>query len=212
MTIPAGYVPSSQGWYYDLDSGSGPFWLDSDGEMQTVGMAGKMFTDSNGPYARLRVDVGQTGFFAGRECYTFYEFSIPTGTSQTIKLTAPADIILQTFGANLAAAALRIGLYSGGTPSGTFSTALPIFRTNEMSTAGAHTPLVTMAHGGALSGGTLINVLTMTAGSNAQHSTEQSVTSENPLGIAAGTYHIVLTNTDGATATGVFRLRWEERQ
>lgn len=30
-----------------------------------------LMTDGNGPNARLRVDVGQTGFFAGREFRTF---------------------------------------------------------------------------------------------------------------------------------------------
>ena len=45
-----------------------------------------LMTDGNGTYARMRVDVGQTGFFAGREARTFHEFAIPTGQSQIIKV------------------------------------------------------------------------------------------------------------------------------
>ena len=54
----------------------------------------KMLTDDNGEYARLRVDVGQTGFFAGREARTFYQFEIASGATQVIKVVSATDTIL----------------------------------------------------------------------------------------------------------------------
>ena len=55
----------------------------------------KLMTDDNGPYSRIRVDVGQTGFFAGREARTFYEFSIASGAAQVIKVVSPTNTIVQ---------------------------------------------------------------------------------------------------------------------
>lgn len=68
-----------------------------------------------------------------------------------------------------------------------------------------------MAVGGTHTGGTLLNVLQLRAGAPVTQAQEFVVNSENPAGFAPGTYYIHLKNVDGATATGVFRARWEER-
>jgi hypothetical protein len=171
----------------------------------------KLMTDNNGDYARLRVDAGQTGFFAGREGRTFYEFSIASGATQVIKVVSPVDTILQTFGVELDLAELRVELISGGTEGGTFDTALPIFSTNTMSTASGYTPQITMNRGGTHTGGTVVDLLIAIAGEKLQKATSIQVSENLPLGFAAGTFYIKLENTDGATATGIFRARWEER-
>jgi len=171
----------------------------------------KMLTDNNGVYARLRVDSGQTGFFAGREARTFYEFSIPTASSQVIKVVSPVDTIVQVFGVELDIAAIRVELVVGGTEGGTFGTSLPVFKTNTMTTQSGYTPQVTMTRGGTHTGGTVVDALTAIAGDKLQKTTAVSVSEELPLGFAAGTFYIRLINTDGATATGFFRARWEER-
>jgi hypothetical protein len=170
-----------------------------------------LMTDDDGDFARVRVDVGQTGFFAGREARTFYKFSIATGATQVIKVVAPTDTIVQTFSVELDLAELRIELVVGGTEGGTFDTPLPIFKTNTMSTASDYTPQVTMNRGGTHTGGTVVDLLTVIAGDKEQKSTPVNVSENLPLGFAAGTFYIRLTNTDGATATGIFRARWEER-
>jgi hypothetical protein len=46
---------------------------------------------------------------------------------------------------------------------------------------------------------------------NFQKSTSATASQENPVGFPVGTYYIRITNTDGATASGIFRARWEER-
>jgi len=171
----------------------------------------KLMTDDNGPYSRLRVDVGQTGFFAGREARTFYEFSIASGATQVIKVVSPVDTIVQMFSVELELAEIRVELVTGGTEGGTFNTALPIFKTNTMSTASAYTPQVTMNRGGTHTGGTVVDLITAVSGANPNKSVASSASENLPQGFAAGTFYIRLINTDGATASGIFRTRWEER-
>ena len=170
-----------------------------------------LMTDDDGDYARVRVDVGQTGFFAGREFRALYEYSIASGKTQVIKVVAPCDTIVQMFSADLELASLRVELRYGGTEGGTFNTAVPIFKTNSMSSSSNYTGQVTMNVGGTHTGGTLADLILLNSGTNANKATQQTTTEDYPVGFPAGTYYIKLINTDGATATGVFRARWEER-
>lgn len=171
----------------------------------------KLMTDNDGNFARLRVDSGQTGFFAGREARTFYEFSIATGASQVIKVVSPVDTVVQIFGVELDLAEMRVELVIGGTEGGTFDTALPIFKTNTMSSSSDYTPQITMSLGGTHTGGTVVDLLTAISGDKLQKSTSVTVSETLPLAFSAGTFYIRLINTDGATAAGIFRARWEER-
>lgn len=171
----------------------------------------KILTDDNGDYARLRVDSGQTGFFAGREARTFYEFSIASGASQVIKVVSPVNTIVQSFSLETFLAEIRTELVVGGTEGGTFSTALPILKTNTMSTTSSYMPQVTMNVGGTHTGGTVVDLLISISGANKNKSISASATENLPQGFSAGTFYIRLINTDGATASGIFRARWEER-
>lgn len=171
----------------------------------------KFVTDADGDYARLRVDVGQTGFFAGREARTFYQFEIASGATQVIKVVSSTDTIVQSFSVELDLAEIRVELVVGGTEGGTFNTPLPIFKTNTMSTASDYTPQVTMNRGGTHTGGTVVDLLVSISGANANKSVSQSASENQPQGFSAGTFYIRLTNTDGNIAKGIFRARWEER-
>lgn len=172
---------------------------------------GKLMTDGDGDYARIRVDAGQTGFFAGREARTLYEYSIATGATEVIKVVAPTDVIVQMFGASLDIAELRIELVAGGTEGGTFATPLPILKTNTMTSQSGYQPQVTMHTGGTHTGGMIVDLLKLKAGTPENQAVVTTATDELPLAFPAGTYYIRLINTDGATATGIFRARWEER-
>lgn len=171
----------------------------------------KIMTDDNGQYARLRVDVGQTGFFAGREARTLYEFSIASGATQVIKVISPTDTIVQQLSVDLFLAEIRLELVVGGTEGGTFATPLPIFKTNTMSTASTYTPQVTMNRGGTHTGGTVVDLIQTVTDTNPNKATPAGASEASPQGFAAGTFYIRLINTDGATAAGIFRARWEER-
>lgn len=178
---------------------------------EVMALPADLMTDGNGAYRRLRVDSGQTGFFAGREAMTFQRFDISTGTNRIIKLVSPVDFVIQTIGAALLVGKLDIELRSGGTEGGTFNVPLTVSRTNTMSSAPAYTPQITLASGGTHTGGNTLGVLLLDAGSQLQHLQEFVANNELPVGLAAGTYYVHLINTDGSDAEGVFRIRWEER-
>lgn len=170
-----------------------------------------LMTDGNGSYARLRVDVGQTGFFAGREFRVLKELSIASGATQVLKIVSPIDSILYAFGLELTLSQLRVELVAGGTESGTFNSSITPFKTNQMTTASNYASQVTFATGGSHTGGTVIDAFDIVSGSNVNKAIVQQVDESQPLGFSAGTYYIRMHNTDGATANGFLKLRYEER-
>lgn len=174
-----------------------------------------LLTDNNGKglYSRLEVDVGNTGFFAGREFRTLHEIAIATGATEVIKVVSTVDTIVEMFSAEIISAKLRVELRVGGTEGGTFNTALPIFKTNTMTTSSAYTSNVTMNVGGTHTGGTLVDLLLLKSGDGTSASKDIATSAVEglPQGFAAGTFYIKLINTDGATVNGVFKTRWEER-
>ena len=170
-----------------------------------------LMTDNNGQYARLRVDVGQTGFFAGREFRVLKELSIASGATQVLKIVSPINSILYAFGVELTLSQLRVELVTGGTESGTFNSGITPFKTNQMTTASDYVHQVTFATGGSHTGGTVIDAFDIVSGSNVNKAIVQQVDESQPLGFSAGTYYIRMHNTDGATAKGFLKLRYEER-
>ena len=170
-----------------------------------------LMTDGNGAYARLRVDVGQTGFFAGREFRILEELSIASGATQVLKIVSPINSILYAFGVELTLSQLRVELVAGGTESGTFNGPITPFKTNQMTTASDYVHQVTFATGGGHTGGTVIDAFDIVSGSNVNKAIVQQVDENQPLGFGAGTYYIRMHNTDGATANGFLKLRYEER-
>ena len=170
-----------------------------------------LMTDGNGQYARLRVDVGQTGFFAGREFRVLEELSIASGATQVLKIVSPINSILYAFGVELTLSQLRVELVAGGTESGAFNGVITPLKTNQMTTASSYASQVTFATGGSHTGGTVIDAFDIVSGSNVNKATVQQVDESQPLGFSAGTYYIRMHNTDGATANGFLKLRYEER-
>lgn len=170
-----------------------------------------LMTDNNGPNARLRVDVGQTGFFAGREFRTFRRLSIGAGSTLVVRAVVPVNVILFGLRIELVDGWVDLETRTGGTAGGTWSETLPIFRRNNMSTAPVVASQVVLTAGGTHTGGTVLDVLA----SRASGATAQAASVGNGLsderGIAAGTYYFALNNPGSGTATGVFRAHWEER-
>lgn len=168
-----------------------------------------LMTDDDGPYARVRVDVGQTGFFAGREFMAHHEYSIVSGASIAIRAIAGVDVFLEQFSLDNWAGDVRLELRSGSAVTSPFVNDISVFRTNQ--TTGVdltYTTQVNMDNGGVVTGGTVLDVFQLTSGNK-----NESVSggSENPIGMPAGTYYIVISNIGNQTATGVFKARWEER-
>ena len=168
-----------------------------------------LMTDDDGPYARVRVDVGQTGFFAGREFMAFHEYSVAQGASIAIRAIAGVDVFLEQFHLDNWAGTVRLELRSGSTVTSPFVNDIPVRRTNQ--TTGVdltYTTQVDMDNGGVVTGGTLLDVFQLTSGNK---NDAVSGGSQDPIGMPVGTYYIVISNIGNQTATGVFKARWEER-
>jgi len=175
------------------------------------GTPSDMLTSEREGTRRMKTDPGSTAFYEGREFYTFRQFDITGGTTEVIKVVASGDTIVQTFGASLVLGELRVELVVGGTEGGTFGTPLPILRANGMSEAPTVSAGVTMAAGGTHTGGTVVDVLLLNAGSPAAQASEVSASEDLPIGFPAGTYYIRLVSINNANAQGIFRARWEQR-
>lgn len=162
---------------------------------------------------RLRVDVGETGFFEGRQARTFREFSIATGTTLTLRFTVPINIILLVQGVELDDGSLRVTNWVGGTPGGTFAETLPVVPKNTMSERPLplYTPQVAVAAGGTIAGATALDIHRIVATTaTAQQSTVGNLVGDD-RGIGANTYYVTYQNIGAGTATGTLFFVWEER-
>lgn len=182
-----------------------------------------LLTDRAGPAKRIRVDPGQTGFFAGRFFRSYLESVIPVaGPAVSARLTSPIDFILWSQVLTLTQGAIRCEVFplaTGVVPSGSW-TALPSIGVNRMSERPAYNgaqyaPQVTVETGGAFTGGVASDLLLIrAAGQNGQASNVG--TSQSERGLPAGTYYIRFsTLTGGLTvndaAQMVYAIEWEER-
>lgn len=177
-----------------------------------------LMTDKGGKNARLRVDPGQTGFFAGRMFRAFFEGVIPVaGPSVQFRFTSPIDFILWAQQLELTQGALQLDVYIGATPSGTWTPITPI-GVNRMSERPQpfYAPAVTIETGGNFSGGTRVDMMRIRT-SSANNSANNVGGAFTERGLPAGTYYGRLaTLTGGLTvndaAQYIYQLVWEERQ
>ena len=159
---------------------------------------------------RIRVDDTQTSFFQGTQARTFMEAAVAAGASLWVRATVPLNIVLYELNFTVDAGSMRISTYSGGTASGTWTTQ-PVIRKNTMSDAPAYTPQVAVASGGAMTGGTLNDVVRVVSSSaTAQQSTVGTVPFSE-RGIGAGTYFYKIENIGTGTINVVLHAWWEER-
>lgn len=174
----------------------------------------KLMTDSDGASARLRVDNGSTGFFAGREFRTFLAFNLAAGASIYIKAVLPIDVILDGLGIDVDDGYVKLEAFVLPASQSGFVTPLPIIGANRMLSRPQpyYNPQVTFLSGGTFTGGTLLDVLTVkTANSSASAST-QSAAVAGERGLAPGDYYLKLTSLAGSGASvGMVKARWEER-
>lgn len=173
-----------------------------------------LMTDGGtGPSRRLRVDVGQTGFFAGKEARTFREFSIAAGTTLVVRIVVPVNTILMEQSLELDSGSLRITNASGGTPGGTFSETLPVIGKNNMTDRPApfYVPVTVFTAGGTHTGGFIFDIhRAVAATATAQQSTVGSRVGDE-RGVAPGTYYVRYENIGSGAATGAFWFIFEER-
>lgn len=181
----------------------------------------RLLTDGgDGPVARMRVDNGQTGFFARRMWSIAYEFASvnPINTTPLVfRLIIPTNFIVHAHSLTVDQGGVTLRTYreAQGTPGGTF-TPLLLQTENGMSEQPDYQFQALAGVGGtftATPGEAPITPLRVrTSGATAQQaSVGGSVVSEK--GRPAGTYYAVLARMTGVSGdcTGVYNLVVEER-
>lgn len=171
-------------------------------------------TNNQGEHRRLKVDVGHTGFYQGREFRTFYEFNIAAGQSTYLRFVSPIDFIVFQQNLEVDDGSIRMSISSGGTPAGSFNVQLPIIGRNRMSERPLplYEPVITVQSGGTHSGGTELDVMRLVAANATSQRTSIGASISDERGLPAGTFYLRFQNFGTGAATGVYSLYWEERQ
>ena len=179
-------------------------------------------TDNGGDHARIRVDVGQTGFWNGNQFRISYELTV-TATPIVVKLVSPIDFILenQHFTCDHGGYVFRAYRASQGSPSGSFTTLIDIWQNNFMAQAPVYAGQVTAFTGGAFTptvGVNAVETIRMMANTGGAAPTSGSPNTVGADGVGerglpAGTYYLVFSRMSDVTvnAQGVWSLIYEER-
>ena len=181
-----------------------------------------LLTDGgNGPNRRLRVDSGQTGFFARRMWSLSYEFSSTNpiaGTPLVFRLIIPTNFIVHAQFLSVDQGGLTLRTYeaSQGVEGGVFGDTYTPSSENSMTEYPAYAFQSQIGSGGTFTPNVGQRPLTplrvRTSGATAQQSSVgQGAVSEKGRG--AGTYYAVLSRMTGIAGdcTGVYNLVIEER-
>lgn len=179
-------------------------------------------TDGGGDHARIRVDVGQTGFWNGNQFRISFELDITT-TPTVIKLSSPIDFILedQHFTCDHGGYSFKAYRASQGAPSGSFTTPVDIWQNNFMAQAPVYVGQVTAFTGGAFTptGGVkpteTVRMMANTGGFAPTSGSPNTIgaAGAGERGLIAGDYYLVFARLADTTvnAQGVWSLIFEER-
>lgn len=173
--------------------------------------------DGFGTSRRLRVDPGQTGFFAGKFFRSYIESLIPVaGPALQFRFTSPVDFILWQQSLELTQGGIDLRIYTGATGSGAW-TQRPVIGVNRMAQRPQpyYAAQCTLETGGNFTGGTEVDVLKVRT--SAANNTAQNVGGQwSERGLPAGTYYGRLQTLSGGlnvndAAQLIYALTWEER-
>lgn len=180
-------------------------------------------SDLGSGFDRQRVDVGQTGFFEGREFRSYFEFSVDAGTSLAVGATryfrfvSPVDFILQRQTIEVDKGGVRLRAFIGATDGGGWSS-IPIISKNRSLArrqfpSGYYVGQAGFFTGGTFTGGTEVDVIRARAASQTVASANVGAEQEGTRYLPAGTYFLILQPLIGVNdaSEGVYALSWEER-
>lgn len=203
-----------------LSGGTNPLlWLSSS---PTAWPPLSLMTDNGiGQSARLRVDNGQTGFFARRMWSLNYEFATANPIAATplvFRFIIPVNFIIHEHSLSVDQGGLTLRTYSAdqGVAGGTFSTSHTPRSENTMTEHEAYAFQATIASGGTFTPNVnevpITPLRVRTAGATAQQSSVGSA-AVSEKGRSAGTYYAVLARMTGVSGdcTGVYNIVVEER-
>jgi hypothetical protein len=176
-----------------------------------VELAQDLYTSTVEGFRRIRVDVGQTGFFEGREFRTFKDLSIPSGSTYTVKVVVNRNTILWNTSLSLESGGLKLSTVAGGSDIDPFTTSLPRIPKNRMTFAPVVEPLNTIQEGGTMAGGTVIDVVRLSTASSTTQRSSVGGSVADERGVSPGVYYFVFQNTSNSDVAGTFHMFWEER-
>lgn len=168
------------------------------------------FEQVHGRHGRMFVDTGGVNPVDNHHYFMFHEFTTAAGATEVVKVVITGNTVMQAFSIKVMAGKARVEIVSGGTEGGTYSQSVPVFPTNNMTTAPARATTTTITSGGTLTGGTTLDLFLVNTGDNINQSSGVSVGEDFAIGFAAGTYYIRVTNTDNSTTTGLIKALWNE--
>lgn len=197
----------------EVDMGDGSF-----AERFMAAFEARLLTDENGPSARLRVDPGQTGFFAGRVFRSYISAVMNKDGSAPLyaRFTSPIDFILWSQELTCTQGAVQFQAFLAPTFSGSW-TQRPIIGVNRMVSRPQpyYVSPITLETGGIFTGGTEVDLMQVrTAATNGQASNTGGSKSER--GLPAGTYGLKFSILAGGLpvnddAQFIYDLGWEDR-
>lgn len=180
------------------------------------GIPSDILTSDLAEVRRLQVDVGQTGFWAGREFRIFKELVIGA-TPLVAKLVIPGTIkgiIIQHFSLSCYQGGIHFKAWRNGTEGGVF-TPETIFQNNLVPDVPGYVGQVTVSSGGTLSGQTIqSDSVVAFANEVGKSSTTTATGITGERGLSPGTYYLEFSRVAGVSVDGlgVFQAIYEERE
>lgn len=177
-----------------------------------------VFTERGEPgLRRLQVDVGQTGFWAGREFRAFHEFSIAGAAQVVYKIVIPSTlkgIVVQRLTVSCYQGGVLLRAWRDGTEGGVY-TPLLVIPNNGIPDVTPPASKSTISTGGTLAGMTIkTDAVVAYANTSGPSSTTIINAIDKERGLAPGTYYVELTKVTGVVpdTLGILNALWEERE
>lgn len=154
--------------------------------------------------------IVETPFSKGLGYRTFKDLNITSPGSYVIKIVVPKNIILEGVDVSITSGIVKLETVVGGTAAGTFSETLPALSINTQTTVVQTPASVVLTAGGTHTGGTVIDVLSLKADSNAARATSVGAVNNDQRGVGPNTYYWRFTATGTDPVTGSFKAKWSE--
>lgn len=169
--------------------------------------------------SRLKVDIGQTGFWEGREFRISEEISIPSGSEVVFKFVSPINFILTKQSIECDQEGIKFEAFRSaqGTEGGTFDQSVAIYGNNIQTGTPSYTGQIAITTGGtftpaALPSGKAVEIIRLRTASATAQRTSVGGSASGERGLAADTYYLKFTNLTGnGTASGTYALTFQEQ-
>ena len=186
-----------------LDSSIEPF--------TSVDLPSDVWTETKEGFRRLRVDLGQTSFFLGKQFRSYYDFSLAAAEVRYFRFTSLTDFVLFDQSLSISGGSVRLSVWTGATPSGVW-TSIPVIGKNRMTSIPQppYVTNVTFQTGGTFTGGTEVEAIRLVAATATAQQSTVGANAGDERGLPATTFYIKVEATN-STPVVIYSLYWEER-